>query len=480
MTTAVDSGKTRVVASDREEKLVNIFFVIYKNARIVEPTNRAYLRQCAHFFELLQPYLSESGELSIKAVRDRYFANEKFVPFDDNSGAGSAIHAEWDVLGIGGVRFVAGISEEDIRAFFSFMSSLTPRSVELQELQGELDMHVPAGIFLLGLPEEEDEDDDAEQRRRQLRTQARTTFFRAISVVEELISHTAVERELNLSKTRRVVHSLIDHITRDSDSLLELSAIKDFDDYTYAHSLNVSIYSLTLGIRLGMDRPRLSQLGFAALFHDVGKVKLDRDLIVKPDSFDEDDWIQMQRHPLLGAKTVLRNLKLDIHTARAARGALEHHINADYTGYPLLRERRPLNLFSRIITIADTFDALSSGRVYFKKSISPDHVIKKMRYQMGMKFDPFLLKIFNDIIGIYPAGSMVLLDTEEVAVVMAANAERYDRPFIQIVGNRDGLLGEPEWASLAQPEHAHRNIVRLIDPERYGLNIRDFILAENE
>jgi HD-GYP domain-containing protein (c-di-GMP phosphodiesterase class II) len=265
---------------------------------------------------------------------------------------------------------------------------------------------------------------------------------------------------------------------RDQDSLLELAAIKDFDDYTYAHSINVSVYSLTLGTNLGMDRPRLSQLGFAALFHDIGKVRLDRDLIQKPDSFDENDWIQMQRHPILGAKTILRTLRLDEHTVRAARGALEHHINADFTGYPSLRDRRPLNLFSRIITIADTFDALTSGRVYFKKSIPPDQVIKKMRYQMGMKFDVTLLELFNRVIGIYPVGSVVLLNTDEIAIIVAANEGQYDRPQVQIIGNRDGILGQTQLANLANAEHLHRHIVRIVEPDRYGINVRDFILAE--
>ncbi|HOZ06738.1 MAG TPA: HD domain-containing protein [candidate division Zixibacteria bacterium] len=360
------------------------------------------------------------------------------------------------------------------------MAALTPRGRSLAELQEELDRHIPATVFLLALPDENEDDEDEAERRRQLRLQARTTFFRAVSAVSELLARTAVERDVNLAKTRRVVHALIDHLSKDKDSLVELSAIKDFDDYTYAHSVNVSVYSLTLGIRLGLDRPRLSQLGFAALFHDAGKVRLDRDLINKPDSFDENDWIQMQMHPALGAKTILRSMKLDQHTARAARGAFEHHINADYTGYPLLHDIRPLNLYSQIITIADTFDALTSDRVYFRKAMAPDQVIRKMRFQMTAKFNPILIALFNEVMGIYPAGSMALLSTDEIAVIMAANAELYDRPYVQIVGNREGLLPEPEWVDLARADQINRRIVRLIDPERYGLKVRDFILSGPE
>jgi HD-GYP domain-containing protein (c-di-GMP phosphodiesterase class II) len=234
-----------------------------------------------------------------------------------------------------------------------------------------------------------------------------------------------------------------------------------------------------MGIRLGLDRARLSQLGLTALFHDIGKVKLPKDIITKPDAFDENDWIQMQRHPLLGAKTILRNLKLDAHNVRAAVGAFEHHINQDFTGYPLLRhKKRPTNLFSKIIAIVDSFDALSSGRIYLKKSIPPDEVVKKMRYQMKIKFDPFLLKLFNNIIGIYPAGSLVLLTTDEIALILTNNDIDRARPYVKIVGNRSGLLDKPIWVDLSQEGQEHRKLTRMLDPSRYGLDVKDFVLQD--
>ncbi|MCM2272589.1 MAG: HD domain-containing protein, partial [candidate division Zixibacteria bacterium] len=307
----------------------------------------------------------------------------------------------------------------------------------------------------------------------------RSAFFQAMTTVQELVVNVSQDREINLAKTRRVVQALIDHVSRDESSLLELAAIRDYDDYTYAHSTNVCVYALTMGARLGMDRSRLSQLGFSALFHDIGKVKLPKDLIQKPDAYDENDWIQMQRHPLLGAKTILSRLQLDEHTARAARSAFEHHINNDYTGYPTLSYRhQPLDLFSKIISIVDTFDALSSGRVYLRKSIAPDEVIRKMRHQMAVKFDPFLLKIFTNVVGIYPSGSLVLLSTEEIALVLTNNEQDLARPYVKIVGDRSGLLEEPIWIDLALPENVDRRILRLVDPSRYGLDLKQFILKD--
>ena len=128
--------------------------------------------------------------------------------------------------------------------------------------------------------------------------------------------------------------------------------------------------------------------------------------------------------------------------------------------------------------MVDTFDALTSGRVYLKEPISPDEVLRKMHFQMKIKFDPFLLGLFNDIIGIYPAGTIVLLSTDELALVLTNNEQIKDRPFVKIVGNRSGLLEIPEWVDLSQEDQAHRRVVRRVEPERYGLDPKDFILRD--
>jgi HD-GYP domain-containing protein (c-di-GMP phosphodiesterase class II) len=479
--TATPESATRVLGGHAEEKFLTSFFVFYKTSRIMDQNNAVFKNQSDHFFEQLQLQAKEMADVTLKTISGRYFVNDRMVRFDDKGQSGaSSVVSEWSALGIGGVIFKAGIDIDEVRRFVSFLSAQKPSGENLEVVAGHVAKHGMPRIRLLSLKEVgASAPTVVEEIRKQFRQMARSSFFQAMTVVEENVVGAAQDKEINLAKTKRVVHSLIDHIMQDESSLIELAAIKDFDDYTYAHSTNVCIYALTLGVRLGLDRSRLSQLGFTALFHDIGKVKLPRDLVRKPDAFDENDWIQMQRHPMLGAKTVFRNMKLDIYTARAARGAFEHHINTDFTGYPTLHHRRAIpNLFSKIVSVVDSFDALTSGRVYLKKSISPDEVIRMMRFQMTQKFDPFLLKIFNDVIGIYPAGSLVLLKSEEIALVLTNNDQNMACPYVKIVGNRSGLLEEPLWVDLAAEQEENRKIVRLVDPARYGLDLKDFILDD--
>jgi HD-GYP domain-containing protein (c-di-GMP phosphodiesterase class II) len=472
----------RIIGDKTDEKLLTLFFVLYKTARILESNNATFKNQSENFYNQLALLCNEYGDITIKAVGGHYFVNERMVKLDEKGTSGGAqVVAEWKTLGIGGICFESTATLENIRQFVPFMAAVKPNSANIEELAARLKVQGHAGVRLLALKREENQARPhlSNEERKTIRLTARSAFFQAMTTVQELVVNVSQDREINLAKTRRVVQALIDHVARDESSLLELAAIRDYDDYTYAHSTNVCVYSLTLGARLGMDRSRLSQLGFSALFHDIGKVKLPKDLITKPDAYDENDWIQMQRHPLLGAKTILARLQLDEHTARAARSAFEHHINNDYTGYPTLRyAKRPLDLFSRIISIVDTFDALSSGRVYLRRSIAPDEVIRKMRHQMTVKFDPFLLKIFTNVVGIYPSGSLVLLSTDEIALVLTNNEQDLARPYVKIVGDRTGLLDEPVWLDLALPENEDRRILRMVDPSRYGLDVKQFILKD--
>jgi len=235
---------------------------------------------------------------------------------------------------------------------------------------------------------------------------------------------------------------------------------------------------LTIGFRLGLSRQELSELGYGALFHDIGKVKLPSELINKPGSFDEHDWVLMRTHPVHGAMTIARGLKLDSHMARATAVAFEHHINPDFTGYPTLQEPRPVNLYSRIVSIADNFDALTSGRIYIKRAFPPDEALSMMLFQMQSKFDPFLLKLFVNIIGIYPVGSLALLSNGCLALVTHTNQGEMHRPVVRVIADAAGPHDTPALLDLADPANRAIDIIRLVDAKKYGLDLTRYKLSD--
>lgn len=462
------------------EQMLTAFFVLVKTAGVYEPSNESYRGQLSRFHNLFLLYLESRHGCTVKVVADRLFVDDQFINIDSEGRIGvRQLLSRWDDIGIGGFILGDSIIPEHVTILINLISTFEPDGGEACEQMNQklADMGVDSIIFQPRESVQPDELIEIEDRLR-IRREARQTFFRAIATVKEVVSTAAQDEKISVARTRRVIHTIIDQLSEDESALIELASIKDFDEYTYAHSVNVSIYSVTLGFRLGLTRPELSELGFAALFHDIGKIKLPRKLVTKPNIFDEFDWNQMYRHPILGAVAIAKSLKLDAHMARAMAVAYEHHIHPDNTGYPDIRKPRPTNLYSRIITIADNFDALTSGRVYIKESIPADEVLRKMMYNMSVKFDAFILKLFVSIIGIYPVGSLVLLSNHAIAIVTRTNHEDPHRPELRIIADQNGSIIPPQWCNLADPASRGVEIVRILDPHEHEIDLTGYILSD--
>ena len=468
------------IAGRDEHALVNLFFILLKTAHLVEANNATYLTQSSKFYVIFRRLVDKYGKISIKIIDGRVFVRDRIIKFNSDSLVNAtAILDNWRQIGLGGITFDDSLDNRQLDKFIYLIAKRSGTKADRESVIRRLSDIGIEGISLLGIEKKEEKELLSEEKRKLIRRTARVTFFKSISVVQDAMVCAEQDKEIDITKARRVVNSMIDQIASDESYMIQLTSIRDFDDHTYAHCANVCVYSLTMGVRLGFDKLRLSQLGMAALFHDIGKVRLPGDLIRKPEAYDENDWIQMQKHPELGTKTVLRNLKFDDYSARAARVAYEHHINDDFTGYPVLRTKMPTNLFSKIVSIADTFDALTSGRVYIKKPIPTDEVLRKMMYQMTVKFDAFLLKLFVNIIGIYPAGTLVLLSSEELALVTKNNRDNLSRPQIRIIGDRFGPKKEFIEIDLSQPEQAGIGIQKIIDPGKHSIDLKTILQMDS-
>jgi HD-GYP domain-containing protein (c-di-GMP phosphodiesterase class II) len=472
-------------AIDRQEyqaarDLLTALFTLLKTGRMYEANNDSYKAQSERFFLSLRRCMEGRDNCTIKIIKDRWFVDGRFLFVDNDEKVGAPVISErWTELALGGLIIGDAATPEHMDIFVRLLWEFSvPAEQKLGKLADRLAEQGVNSISLLACAETDEDQQVTTEDRQRLRAEARETFFRSIAIVKEVVSAAAKDEKISVARTKRVVHSIIDQISEDEAVLIELASIKNYDDYTYAHSVNVCIYGVTLGFRLGLGRQELSQLGFAALFHDVGKVRLPYDLINKPARFNEYDWAQMRKHPVLGAMTIAKSFRLDPYMARAAVVAFEHHINLDHSGYPALPEPRVTNLYSRIVAIADCFDALSSGRVYIKDSIPPDEVLRKLMYQMNSKFEACLLKLFVAMIGVYPIGSLVLLSDDSLGIVTRAHADDPRRPEVRVIADRNGEKETSLWLDLRDGNNRNLEIVRLIDQAKYNLDISRFILSD--
>jgi len=314
---------------------------------------------------------------------------------------------------------------------------------------------------------------------RDSRLLARRTFFKAVGVVKDVIQSIEKEQVINLRKVKRVVQAIVDDILQDELFLLGLTTLKNYDEYTTNHSANVCVLSISMGSRMGYNKNDLETLGMAAFFHDIGKTKWPKELLHKEGKPTPEEWRMMQMHPCDGVTALLKIKGLSDPVLRSALAVFEHHLHWDRSGgYPAVVRPRDPSLFARIIAITDCFDALTSARAYRKSAFRPDQALKMMLEKSGTAFDPVLMKLFINIIGVYPIGTLVLLGTGEVGLVLAPNLnpEYLHLPRVKILFGARGEPVEPEVIDLAASNGAgpgDRQILRSLDPEDYGVNVAE-------
>lgn len=312
---------------------------------------------------------------------------------------------------------------------------------------------------------------------------AKRTYAYSVAVARETMSAVRMGRGVSLRRVKRAVQSIVDQVLNNETSIIGMTVLRDYDEYTFAHSVNVCIFSVALGKKLGFGRHELYELGLGALLHDIGKIRMPHEVINKPGRLTDAEWEMIREHPTEGLLTLFEMRSVSELPLRAMLVAYEHHMKTDLTGYPLSRRPRRSHLFSRIVAVADAFDAATSRRSYQSQPWPPDHVLREMRDNPARGFDRLLVKAFISMTGIYPVGSLVVLDSYELAVVVAPNPrpEAMHQPIVKVIFDDLGLPLDPPVSldlSALDPEtgQPYRSIIKTTDPERYGIDVGDYFV----
>jgi HD-GYP domain-containing protein (c-di-GMP phosphodiesterase class II) len=382
--------------------------------------------------------------------------------------------------GVGALRVHRGVSARDWLVLLSLLDSATPLSPDerLMEITDHLAKTDVSEIELYP-PSEGDDRDFTEE----VKQAANRTYNHSVAVTRDVINSVRMGRTPSIRKIKRVVQGIVDQILNEETSLLGLTAIRDYDEYTFTHSVNVCIFAVALGRRLGLTKVQLFDLGLAALMHDIGKSRVPLGFLHKSEELSEQEWRQIASHPWLGVLTLfqLRGQQEDV-SYRAMTVAYEHHMRTDLSGYPKAVRPRSMTMTSRIVAVVDGYDAATTRRVYQTTPYTPASVLQEMRDNPRRGMDQIVVKAFINLLGIYPAGTLVVLDTFELAVVIAANAspEALSRPIVRIVSDAHGNTLHPApQVDLAQVDATGdypRTIIKTADPERYGINVGDYLV----
>ncbi|MEQ1727283.1 MAG: HD-GYP domain-containing protein [Vicinamibacterales bacterium] len=262
----------------------------------------------------------------------------------------------------------------------------------------------------------------------------RRLYADAVRSAEGVWDTARAEGQPDVTVVRQMVDGLAQAVSQNRSALLALTALREYDNYTFTHMVNVSILTMAQARALGIEGPLLREFGFAALMHDIGKIQTPLDILNKSGTLSDQEFAVMQRHTVDGAE-ILRGTP-DVPTL-APVVAFEHHLRPDGSGYPEGIARPSLNLGTMLCSIADVYDAMRSNRVY-QTAFPTSRVLAVLQGNDGHRFDQRLVRRFGQLIGVYPVGNLVTLTSGEIAVVVKTHAPDPYRPQIRIVCDRHG------------------------------------------
>jgi putative nucleotidyltransferase with HDIG domain len=436
-------------------------------------------QECA---QVINGIIRSQGNLILKIVRDNFFFNNsRIIVTTDRYPIFKAFWQEMRKRWIGEVEFLEEVKGEHLKDFVYLLSGLEEKNESnYLYVKKQLEYRNIESIEVGKLESFKDEESyiDSEEQKKY----SKEVYFKSIGLVKEMVQNINQQKALNIRKAKRLMQNTVNAIMQDDSTLLGLANIKNFDEYTFNHSVNVAIYAIALGQRIGIPKKHLSHLGMAGLFHDMGKTKIPREILDKTGKLSPEEWSIMRSHPVVGTELIMKMKEWGELSIRMIEGAFEHHLRYDLTGYPRLTRKRKISLFGRVVAVADFYDALVRPRVYNRFPYVSEKILGIMLERCGKDFDPAILKVFINMIGIFPLGTLVLLNTNEMGVVtqIQEDTELIDRPRVSLLYYSDGEYRKGKVVDLREMDEAtkdfKRSIVKTLDPNEYNINVAEFLM----
>jgi putative nucleotidyltransferase with HDIG domain len=302
---------------------------------------------------------------------------------------------------------------------------------------------------------------------------AAKAYGRALDTSKALVAACRMNKRIEVNEVQENVDELVESVSRNRDALTALIKLRHFDDYTYTHSLNVSVLSISAGKTLGLTDAELKILGLGTMFHDLGKIRIPDNILNKPGKLTDDEFAIMRNHAALSAE-ILTEQHLNV-SDQVIKVARFHHERIDGSGYPDHLQGEQIPPLATICGLSDVYDALTSDRVYHKGML-PHDALKFIYSLRGTHFQPDWVDRFVQSVGIYPPGSVVELNTGHLAVVMEVTNRSLLAPLIKVVSDPNGqLYSRTKLVDLSKPaENQGWTINRVVPPSEAGFDPASF------
>ena len=481
MITAQDGDREETVATRRAGRaLIVALHAASRSMKLYPPEHQSVQKALGELAAAANDVRASDMEMELRTQGEFIFINGTRLRLDlSNYASFGALLEMFRAAGVGAVRMVREATARDWIALLTALARSATRGGGDAEQVAVLLSSAGTDAFEISGCEESE---GTVESREEARAATRRTYAQSVALTKDVISSVRMGRIPSARKVKRAVQSIVDEVLTEEASLIGLTTLREYDEYTYTHSVNVCIFAVALGRRMGMSKIQLYELGVCALMHDIGKSRVPLDILQCSGTLDDDAWRRIVAHPWMGMLTLFQMRAAQQQPYRAMIVAHEHHMRGDLTGYPSVVRPRSISMMSRIVAVADAYDAATSRRSYQTTPYPPSAVLQEMRDNPRRGLDPVVVKAFITLLGIYPAGTLVVLDTFELAVVLAANSnpEMLSRPRVVIVSDGRGNLLQPptetDLGVMTDDGLYARTIIKTADPDRYGIRVSDYIV----
>ncbi len=425
--------------------------------------------------EALAPLLSEADRFTLSALDGDLVVEG--MPILGGADVHRGLAERLAARGVGSLALLRGVTAADLQRLFR---CLTQDPASLQQAGGIGAILARDGVTRIEVkggttaaePEEEPEALDL--------LQSRLIYNNARNASRKVFQEARLGRVPSSGEVKATVQGMVDGVLKSRHSLLALTMIKSYDEYLFNHSVNVGILSIALGEHLGHTGEALHDLGVGAFLHDLGKVNWPDEIYRKARDLSEEEWQIVKSHPEEGVKLIFR---MEAISLVSLRPVLEHHMRHDRSGYPSRPRDYQIHPFGIVVQTADVYDAITTARPY-QAAMEPTRAIARMKELAGTAFDPAVLEKFIEMLGIYPAGTVVRLDTGELALVLRPNREDSARPVVRLLRDPAGNdIREKREVDLLEKDPVtsayRRSILVAVDPASKGIDVSQWLDEES-
>ncbi|MCK4777937.1 MAG: HD domain-containing protein, partial [Actinomycetia bacterium] len=382
------------------------------------------------------------------------------IPLPEESISFKELANIFNELEIDSIIFIPGIEFDEVAKFISL---LVMDPSDISDGEGIQKLFIKGNISHIKIIEKKADEKEKELEEHKEPGEIYKELVRLFSGVLESISQNQTP---GIHFLKSLIQELIESMEDDYKEMIRFAMQKNYSKYLTYHSINVMILSICLGFHVGLNKSSLNLLGLSALFHDIGKTKIPQEIQFKNEKLTSQEWETMKNHPLFGAEQILNLRSLN---KVAMIVALEHHRGFDLSGYPSLSTKEKTHFFSRLVETVDTFEAITSRRP-FRQAFTPPVALQIMVEKKGGKLDPYLIKSFVEMMGLYPVGTLIELTTGEVGVVVSPNYNNFLLPTVKLILNSEGIKTEPREINVAR-----ENISQILEPSLLKINPTKFL-----